>query len=94
MAKIHRHPREGGDPLALMLRFFPPALRAMDSRLRGNDDRFSKSAGPWLHMRSPCPGGGGYRPNLRPLGPGPEQRIGDRVSRRREERRLRSPRQR
>ncbi|RSV33012.1 hypothetical protein CA234_22830 [Sphingomonas sp. ABOLE] len=38
MPRIRRHPREGGDPLALMVGFFSQALSAMDSRLRGNDD--------------------------------------------------------
>ena len=36
-----RHPREGGDPLALMPRFFLHASRAMDSCLRRNDDGFT-----------------------------------------------------
>jgi len=37
MAIPCRHPREGGDPLALKFRFFPQASWQMDSRLRGND---------------------------------------------------------
>ncbi|RSV34228.1 hypothetical protein CA233_21300 [Sphingomonas sp. ABOLD] len=37
-ATTSRHPREGGDPLALMPRFFPPTHRRMDPRLRGDDD--------------------------------------------------------
>jgi hypothetical protein len=35
---ILRHPREGGDPLALMPQFLPQTSRRMDSRLRGNDE--------------------------------------------------------
>ncbi len=33
-----RHPREGGDPLALMPQFLPQPSRRMDCRLRGNDE--------------------------------------------------------
>ncbi|RSV38704.1 hypothetical protein CA234_15760 [Sphingomonas sp. ABOLE] len=39
---IPRHPREGGDPLALKLRLLPPASWQMDSRLRGNDNGLAK----------------------------------------------------
>ncbi|PVX30747.1 hypothetical protein DD559_16580 [Sphingomonas pokkalii] len=54
MPRIRRHPREGGDPLAPMPRFLPPALRPMDSRLRGNDDGSMKLHIPGFICDSPA----------------------------------------